>query len=91
MNATMNRDGGVAEAVIISGPRRGQFVTLADETASLDDPAVEAALGNLVTAFEELVQNVRAAADEAEEWRDEVRQRRGKVCVIWRNNYVSHE
>ena len=59
MDAILDGEAVTAEAVIITGPRRGQFVKLTDETASLDDPAVEAALSNLVTAFEELVQNAR--------------------------------
>lgn len=74
MSATIDHQEEPAEAVIISGPRRGEFVTFSDETK---DPAVEAAFRNLVEAFEELVQNVRGAADEAEQWRDEVRQRKG--------------
>ena len=70
--ATRAPDDEVVEAIIISGPRRGEFISLPDGELADDNPALEAAMHQLADAMESLVSNVTAAADEAEQWRDEL-------------------
>lgn len=56
---------GAVEAVIISGPRKGEFITLPATEAELT-PEEEAALQNLLEGAQGLVESIRAANEEAE-------------------------
>lgn len=56
---------GVSEAVIISGPRRGEFITLSDNQVSLSLEE-EAFLDSLIVDTQRMVESARAARVEAE-------------------------
>lgn len=56
---------GAVEAVIISGPRKGEFITLPATEAELT-PEEEAALQALLEGTRELAESARAASREAE-------------------------
>ncbi len=56
---------GVSEAVIISGPRRGEFITLSDNQVSLS-PEEEAFLDSLIADANRMAESARAARVEAE-------------------------
>jgi hypothetical protein len=56
---------GVAEAVIISGPRRGEIITLSEGQMSLSAEE-EAALDALIADAKRMAESARAARIEAE-------------------------
>lgn len=62
---TENRLNGAVEAVIISGPRKGEFITLPQAEAELT-PEEEAALQTLLEGAQSLAKSVCAANVEAE-------------------------
>jgi hypothetical protein len=68
----------IVEAVIISGPRKGEIIPLPTDTAELT-PAEEAALDEIVESAHRLVENTYAAVAAAEALRDELRLARQEV------------
>jgi hypothetical protein len=64
MAGTQSPPEGYAEAVIISGPRKGEFITVPEGDLELT-PAEAAMLDQLVEGAKRLAENARAAAAEA--------------------------
>jgi hypothetical protein len=74
MSAGAVSKGPVVEAVIISGPRKGEFVRLDGD--DFDDPAVEHALEQALEEANRLADNARAMREETEAFLAELRERR---------------
>jgi hypothetical protein len=53
-----------AEAVIISGPRKGEFITVPEDGEQLS-PEIEAMLDSLITQARHMAESAKAASDEA--------------------------
>ena len=74
MSAGALSKGPAAEAIIISGPRKGEFVHVGGD--ELNDPAVEAALERALAEANRLAENARAMREETEAFLAELRERR---------------
>jgi hypothetical protein len=62
-----------AEAVIISGPRKGKFITVPNGESELT-PEAEALLGSLVADAQRMAESAQAAAAEADALLQDLRQ-----------------
>jgi hypothetical protein len=68
----------LVEAVIISGPRKGEFVRLDPDSLSAA-PELEAAVEELIVLGRQIAANLAAATSEANEMREQLR---GSACWI---------
>lgn len=74
-----------AEAVIISGPRKGEFITVASngETITADEQAL---IEQAITAAWQLAQSAKEARLSAQSLRDEIRESGEKLDELLRTN-----
>jgi hypothetical protein len=73
---------GLSEAVIISGPRKGEFITV-PESEPEPSPAAEALLAALVADANRLAESAKEASAEARELLEVLRQVRRENRVGW--------
>ncbi len=68
------------EAVIISGPRKGEFIRVSPESEEMPEltPAVEELLEQMAVASKRMAENAHAAVVEADGLLQDLRRARGK-------------
>ena len=78
MTVTANLSTETVEAVIISGPRKGEFVNIDPDKGEVLEltPAVEALLDEMVASTWRMAESAKAAVAEAEGMLEDMRQRR---------------
>jgi hypothetical protein len=64
-----------AEAVIISGPRKGEFITISDDDLAVS-PGAEALLDEMIATANNIAETIRAMRRDAEAFHAEMRERK---------------
>lgn len=65
-----------AEAVIISGPRKGEFIAVSSSNEEAIPPEAEALLGEMIGIANRITETLQAMRRDGEAFQDEMRERK---------------